>query len=65
MDCPKWNASIPQRALARSIDEHFLSLKKAMPEQAQELFDETKRAAQRRYASYVRKTQEDWSLPQE
>ena len=43
----------------------FLSLKKALPEQAQELYDETKRAAQRRYAAYVRKTQEDWSLPQE
>ena len=40
----------------------FLSLKKALPEQAQELFDETKKAAQRRYASYVRKTKEDWSL---
>ena len=43
----------------------FLSLKKALPEQAQELYDETKHAAQRRYASYVRKTKEDWSLPQE
>lgn len=43
----------------------FLSLKKALPEQAQELYDETKRAAQRRYASYIRKTKEDWSLPQE
>ena len=40
----------------------FLSLKKAVPEQAQELFDETKKAAQRRYASYVRKSKEDWSL---
>ncbi len=40
----------------------FLSLKKALPEQAQELYDETKRAAQRRYAAYVRKTKEDWSL---
>ena len=40
----------------------FLSLKKALPEQAQELYDETKRAAQRRYASYIRKTKEDWSL---
>ncbi len=39
----------------------FLSLKKAQPEIAQELFDRTKEAAQRRYASYVRKTQEDWS----
>ncbi len=40
----------------------FLSLKKARPEQAQELFDATKAAAQRRYASYVRKSKEDWSL---
>ncbi len=39
----------------------FLSLKKAQPEIAQELFDRTKEAAQRRYASYVRKTKEDWS----
>ncbi len=39
----------------------FLSLKRAQPEIAQELFDRTKEAAQRRYASYVRKTQEDWS----
>ena len=43
----------------------FLSLKKALPEQAQELYDETKRAAQRRYAAYIRKSKEDWSLPQE
>ncbi len=39
----------------------FLSLKKAQPEIAQELFDLTEEAAKRRYASYVRKTQEDWS----
>ena len=39
----------------------FLSLKKALPEQAEELYAETKKAAQRRYASYVRKTKEDWS----
>ncbi len=39
----------------------FLSLKKAQPEIAQELFDATKAAAQRRYQSYVRKTKEDWS----
>ena len=24
MDCPKWNACIPQRALARSMIDHFL-----------------------------------------
>ena len=40
----------------------FLSLKKAAPAEAQELYDACKAAAQRRYKSYVRKTQEDWSL---
>ena len=41
----------------------FLSLKKALgAEQADELYAATKRAAQQRYKSYVRKTQEDWSL---
>ena len=40
----------------------FLSLKKAAPTEAQELYDACKAAAQRRYKSYVRKTQEDWSL---
>ena len=39
----------------------FLSLRKALPAQADELYAETKKAAQRRYAAYVRKTQEDWS----
>ena len=39
----------------------FLSLKKALPEEAQELFDKTEEAAKRRYASYVRKSKEDWS----
>ncbi|MCF0195916.1 MAG: pyruvate:ferredoxin (flavodoxin) oxidoreductase, partial [Bacteroidaceae bacterium] len=40
----------------------FLSLKKAAPEMAQELYDACKAAAQRRYQTYVRKTQEDWSI---
>ena len=40
----------------------FLSLKKAAPEEAQELYDACQAAAQRRYKTYVRKTQEDWSL---
>ena len=40
----------------------FLSLKKARPDEAQELFDKTEEAAKRRYASYVRKSKEDWSL---
>ncbi len=39
----------------------FLSLKKALPNEAQELFDRTEEAAKRRYASYVRKSKEDWS----
>ena len=40
----------------------FLSLKKAAPEEAQELYDACKAAAKRRYKSYIRKTQEDWSI---
>ncbi len=40
----------------------YLSLKKAYPEEAQELYDAAKRAAQKRYATYVRKSQEDWSI---
>ena len=55
---PKWDDF--QDYLDHEV--RFLSLKKALPAQAQELYDETKRAAQRRYASYVRKTKEDWSL---
>ena len=39
----------------------FLSLKKAFPGEAQELYDATQAAALKRYKSYVRKTQEDWS----
>lgn len=55
---PKWDDF--QDYLDHEV--RFLSLKKALPAQAQELYDETKHAAQRRYASYVRKTKEDWSL---
>ncbi len=40
----------------------FLSLKKAAPAEAQELYDACKAAAKRRYQSYIRKTQENWSL---
>ncbi len=40
----------------------FLSLKKAAPLEAQELYDACKAAAKRRYQTYIRKTQEDWSL---
>ena len=40
----------------------FLSLKKAAPAEAQELYDACKEAAKRRYKTYIRKTQEDWSI---
>ncbi|MGN1235898.1 MAG: pyruvate:ferredoxin (flavodoxin) oxidoreductase, partial [Bacteroidaceae bacterium] len=39
----------------------FLSLKKAYPAEAQELYDATQAAALKRYKSYVRKSKEDWS----
>ena len=39
----------------------FSSLKKALPDQADELLQETEKAAKRRYQSYVRKSKEDWS----
>ena len=41
----------------------FLSLKKALGDEASaELYAATKEAAQRRYKSYVRKSQKDWSF---
>ena len=39
----------------------YLSVKKAYPDEAEELFAEAKRMAQLRYKSYVRKSKEDWS----
>ena len=39
----------------------YLSVKKAYPDEAEELFSEAKRMAQLRYKSYVRQTQMDWS----
>lgn len=39
----------------------YLSLKKARPEEAQELYDAAEKAAKKRYATYVRKSKEDWS----
>jgi pyruvate-ferredoxin/flavodoxin oxidoreductase len=39
----------------------FASLKKGFPAEADELYAETEKAAKRRYQSYVRKSQEDWS----
>jgi len=39
----------------------YLSVKKAYPNEAEELFAEAQRMAKIRYKTYVRKTQEDWS----
>ncbi|MBO4819840.1 MAG: pyruvate:ferredoxin (flavodoxin) oxidoreductase [Prevotella sp.] len=39
----------------------YLSVKKAYPDEAEELFAEAQRMAQIRYKTYVRKTQEDWT----
>ena len=55
---PDWSKF--QEYLAGEV--RFLSLKKAFPEEADELFAATQEAALKRYKSYVRKTQEDWSL---
>ena len=38
----------------------YLSVKKAYPNEAEELFAEAQRMAQLRYKSYDRKTQENW-----
>ncbi len=40
----------------------YASLAKAYPTEAEELFSEAERMAKLRYKSYVRKTQEDWSV---
>lgn len=39
----------------------YLSVKKAYPKEAQEIFDAAEQMAKLRYQSYVRKTKEDWS----
>ncbi len=39
----------------------YLSVKKAYPEEAEELFAEAQKMAKRRYQSYVRQTKMDWS----
>ena len=44
-----------------SGEVRYLSLKKAYPEEAQELYDAAQKAAQKRYGTYVRKSKEDWS----
>ena len=40
----------------------YLSVQKAYPNEAEELFSEAERMAKLRYQSYVRKTKEDWSV---
>ena len=39
----------------------FASLKKAFPEEAEELYTETQKSAMRRYKTYVQESKEDWS----
>ncbi len=39
----------------------YLSVKKAYPNEAEDLFAEAQRMAQLRYKSYIRKTKEDWT----
>ena len=39
----------------------YLSVKKAYPDEAEELFAEAERMAKLRYKSYIRKSKEDWS----
>ena len=43
----------------------YLSVKKAYPNEAEELFAEAQKMAQLRYKTYVRKQAEDWSNEQE
>ena len=39
----------------------YLSVKKAYPNEAEELFAEAQKMAQQRYKTYVRQTKMDWS----
>ena len=39
----------------------YLSVQKAFPKEADELFSQAEKMAKLRYQTYVRKSQEDWS----
>jgi pyruvate-ferredoxin/flavodoxin oxidoreductase len=39
----------------------YLSVKKAYPNEAEELFAESEKMAKKRYQSYIRQTKMDWS----
>jgi len=39
----------------------YMSVQKAYPNEAEELFTQAEKMAKRRYQSYVRKSKEDWS----
>ncbi len=43
----------------------YLSVKKAYPNEAEELFAEAQRMAKLRYNSYIRKSKEDWTIAEE
>ena len=53
---PKWDKF--QEYLDGEV--RFLSLRKALPEKAEELYEATKKAAQERYATYVRLSRIDY-----
>ena len=54
---PKWDKF--QEYLDGEV--RFLSLRKALPEKADELYEATKKAAQDRYANYVRLSRMDYT----
>ena len=45
---------------SEQVRARYLSVKKAYPNEAEELFAEAQKMAQLRYKTYVRKTQENW-----
>ena len=43
------------------LEVRYLSVQKAFPKEADELFSQAEKMAKLRYQTYVRKSQEDWS----
>jgi hypothetical protein len=46
---------------SEQVRARYLSVKKAYPNEAEELFAEAQKMAQLRYKTYIRKSQEDWT----
>ena len=50
-----------KKRVAKLLGEvRYLSVKKAYPNEAEELFAEAQKMAQLRYKTYIRKSQENW-----